>query len=69
MLYTRVSSGVPRDHHHIPTLHLLFSSLLHILHKMASQNQELLQAIAKAADQYPKPPVTFSYGTAGFRTL
>lgn len=36
---------------------------------MASQNQELLQAIGKAADQYPKPPVTFGYGTAGFRTL
>ncbi|CAK9785015.1 phosphoacetylglucosamine mutase [Cutaneotrichosporon oleaginosum] len=36
---------------------------------MASQNQALLQTIAKAADQYPKPPVTFGYGTAGFRTL
>lgn len=35
---------------------------------MAS-NQELHQAIAKAADLYPKPPVTFGYGTAGFRTL
>lgn len=37
--------------------------------KMASQNQELLSAIAKAADLYPKPAVTFGYGTAGFRTL
>lgn len=36
---------------------------------MASQNQELLSAIAKAADLYPKPAVTFGYGTAGFRTL
>jgi hypothetical protein len=33
-------------------------------------SSDLLASIAAAADQYPKPQaVTFTYGTAGFRTL
>ena len=38
--------------------------------KAAPDHAVLLESLEKAADEYPKPEgVTFTYGTAGFRTL
>jgi phosphoacetylglucosamine mutase len=38
--------------------------------KAAHDHAALLSSLEKAADAHPKPEnVTFSYGTAGFRTL
>jgi len=38
--------------------------------KAAHEHAVLLTSLQKAADKYPKPEgVTYTYGTAGFRTL